>query len=299
MALKFFKRNAAKEATLPTSEATTAVSSANGSIAHEPKDLEKEQTTTETGDTPVVRTALKEIVTDAEHEIAALDTFTEEPQYPSGMKLAIITTALCFSVFLIALDNTIIATAIPKITDHFNQLNDVGWYGSAYLLTTCAFQLMFGKFYTFFSIKWVYLTAIAIFEIGSAVCGAAPSSTALILGRAVAGLGTAGIFSGALIIIAHTVPLQKRPMYTGMIGAMYGVASVAGPLLGGVFTDHVTWRWCFYINLPIGAVTFLGILIFFSNPQTQKASTLSRKEKFVGFDPYGVRHNSPLVVIFC
>lgn len=113
----------------------------------------------------------------------------------------------------------------------------MGWYGSAYLLTTASFQLLFGKFYTYFSIKYVYLTAITIFELGSLICGVAPNSIALIIGRAVAGVGSAGIFSGALIIIAYSVPLVKRPMYTGFIGAMYGIASVAGPLLGGVFTD--------------------------------------------------------------
>jgi len=117
-------------------------------------------------------------------------------------------------------DNTIIATAIPKITNQFNSLQDVGWYGSSYLLTTASFQLMFGKFYTYMSIKWVYLTAIFIFEIGSAICGAAPNSITLIIGRAIAGIGSAGIFSGALIIIAYSVPLQKRPIFTGFIGAM-------------------------------------------------------------------------------
>lgn len=101
---------------------------------------------------------------------------------------------------------------------------------------------MFGKFYTFFSLKWVYLIAIVIFEVGSAICGAAPSSVALIVGRAIAGVGSAGIFAGALIIIAYTVPLEKRPIFTGLIGGMYGIASVAGPLMGGAFTDHVSWR---------------------------------------------------------
>jgi MFS family permease len=150
-----------------------------------------------------------------------------------------------------ALDNSIIATAIPRITDQFHSLGDVGWYGSAYLLTTAALQLLFGKFYSYFSIKWTYLVAISIFELGSLICGVANSSLTLIIGRAVAGLGSAGIFSGALIILAHSVPLEKRPAYSGFIGSMYGIASVSGPLLGGVFTDKATWRWCFYINLPI------------------------------------------------
>lgn len=128
-------------------------------------------------------------------------------------------------------DNTIIATAIPKITDQFKALNDVGWYGSAYLLTTCATQLIYGKLYTFYSIKWVYLIALFIFEVGSLICGVAPNSMALIIGRAIAGVGAAGIFSGAMLIIASTVPLRQRPTFMGFIGAVYGVASVAGPLV--------------------------------------------------------------------
>lgn len=211
-------------------------------------------------------------------EMNRIMTSGEGVEYPTGAKLGLISLALCeyhlipsdagvriqtcatcvqgnaanchagLSVFLMALDNTIIATAIPAITDQFHSLPDVGWYGSAYLLTTASFQLLFGKFYTFFSLKWVYLIAIGIFELGSLLCGVAPNSTALIVGRAIAGVGSAGIFSGALIIVAYSVPLAKRPMYTGFIGAMYGIASVAGPLLGGAFTDKVSWRWCFYIN---------------------------------------------------
>ncbi|GAB7358254.1 hypothetical protein MBLNU230_g0405t1 [Neophaeotheca triangularis] len=217
-------------------------------------------------------------------------------EYPKKLQLALITTALCLSIFLVATDNTIIATAIPRITDEFQAINDVGWYGSSYLLTTAAFQLFFGKLYTFFPIKIVYMTAIVIFEIGSAVCGAAPNSTALIIGRAVAGLGSAGIFSGAILIIANTVPLRQRPMYTGLVGAMYGIASVAGPLMGGAFTDHVSWRWCFYINLPIGAVTL--VFIFFFYHSKTRAQTLNEgwKARLQQFDLYGMTVFLPMVV---
>ncbi|KAJ7764904.1 major facilitator superfamily domain-containing protein [Mycena metata] len=136
--------------------------------------------------------------------------------YPEGLKLFLITLALCLSVFLVALDSTIIATAIPKITDQFNSFDDVGWYGSAYL-TTAAFQLLFGRFYSFLSMKWVYIAAISTFEIGSLIYGVAPNSTAPIVGRAIAGWGSAGLFPGALIIVANTVELEKRPVYLSIM----------------------------------------------------------------------------------
>ncbi|GMF79242.1 unnamed protein product [Aspergillus oryzae] len=197
-------------------------------------------------------------------------TQEEEEEYPSSWKLGLITIALALAIFCLALDNTIISTAIPKITDQFKSLEDVGWYGSAYLLTTCALCLTFGKLYTFYSTKWVYLTALFVFELGSLICGIAPNSLTLIVGRAIAGLGAAGLFSGALIIIAQTVPLNRRPIFAAMMGSMYGIASVAGPLMGGAFTDRLSWRWCFYINLPFGGVTAFFIIFFFRAPKSVK-----------------------------
>ncbi|KAL7911483.1 MFS multidrug transporter [Trichoderma velutinum] len=217
------------------------------------------------------------------------ETKADGTAYPSGLQLGLIILALCLSVFLIALDNAIIATAIPKISDEFHSLSDVGWYGSAYLLTTAALQLLFGKFYVYFRLKWVYLIAICLFELGSLICGVAQNSVTLIIGRAVAGLGAAGIMSGALLILAHSVPLVKRPMYAGMIGSMYGIASVAGPLLGGVFTDKATWRWCFFINLPVGAITVVVILFFFPEPKQDRTKNehTTFVEKIMRFDPFG------------
>jgi MFS family permease len=215
---------------------------------------------------------------------------SEEPEYPSSWKLGLITTALCLSVFCMALDNTILAVAIPKITDQFQSLDDVGWYGSSYLLTLCSLQLFFGKLYTFYSIKWTYLIALAIFEIGSLICATAPTSTALIVGRAIAGIGAAGIFSGAILIIAHAVPLQKRPTYTGLIGGMYGIASVAGPLMGGAFTDNenLRWPWCFWINLPFGGVTAIFIVFFYKSPKSVKKLDLTWRGKLEQFDVLGM-----------
>jgi MFS family permease len=149
-----------------------------------------------------------------------------DTEYPPQRTVVLVMVAIFLSAFLVALDRTIIATAIPKITDAFHSLGDIGWYASAYLLTACSFQLLLGRIYTFYNPKWVYLAAISIFETGSIVCAAAPNSTAFIIGRAVAGLGSAGIFSGAIILMVHTVPLHKRPAYVGMLGSIFGVASV-------------------------------------------------------------------------
>lgn len=154
---------------------------------------------------------------------------------------------------------------------------------------------MFGKLYTFYSIKWVYLIAIAVFEVGSVVCGAAPNSVGLILGRTIAGLGGAGIFSGSMLIIAQTMPLERRPICTGLLGGLYGVAGVAGPLMGGAFTEYVTWRWCFYINIPLGAVTALFILCFFKAPKPIKM-TSSIREQFAQLDLLGLLFFIPAIV---
>ncbi|KAI8312552.1 Efflux pump aflT [Colletotrichum sp. SAR11_59] len=221
------------------------------------------------------------------HDLNAADTKApsthqsseHEVVYPHGLKLILIIIALCLAVFLVALDQTIIAPALGAITSEYGSVKDIGWYGSAYLLTTTALQPMYGTVYKLFSVKYIYIAAIAVFEIGSLVCALAPNSTAFIIGRAVAGIGTAGLFSGSIVILSYTMPLEKRPLAFGLIGGMWGIASVAGPLLGGVFTEKATWRWCFYINLPIGgiAMVFVFFLLHLSRKNNPEGKTLVQR----------------------
>lgn len=119
---------------------------------------------------------------------------------------------------------------MPTITKDFNSLDDLPWYASAYLLTTCVVTLPFGKIYTYCSTKWTYLTALTLFEIGSLICAVTPTSKGLIFGRAIAGVGSGGLSPGALIVLANSLPLHRRALYTGIIGSVSGIATVTGPM---------------------------------------------------------------------
>jgi hypothetical protein len=188
----------------------------------------------------------------------------------SGLPLIAVTIALSAAVFLVAMDVNVIATAIPRITGEFRSLDDIGWYGSAFLMATCATQIPYGRVYTLFPAKWVFVSAIFIFMLGSLIAAVAPNSPVFIFGRAVQGVGTSGILSGGLIIMSQVVALRLRPMLSGVIGAMEGVAMISAPIIGGVLTDRLNWRWCFYINLPIGGFVLLVVLVCLRIPK-QKA----------------------------
>ncbi|KAF3928669.1 hypothetical protein AA313_de0210117 [Arthrobotrys entomopaga] len=226
-------------------------------------------------------------IVDGENSVpdGAIEPAEEEHVYPKGAALASITIALVLAIFLVALDRTIISTAIPQITNEFNSLGDVGWYGSAYLITGCGLLPLSGKIYTFYPVKWVFLTQIFIFEIGSALCGWAPTSTAFIVGRAIAGAGSSGLFTGAIVLLTDAVPLHKRSTFMGAFGGVFGVSGVVGPIMGGAFAQHATWRWSFWINLPIGALAFVVIFLITKANPVKKQFTI--RERIRQLDPIG------------
>jgi len=191
------------------------------------------------------------------------------------------------SLIMVGLDVSILATAVPRITDEFQTIVDIGWYASAFRLTSCSLQFMFGKFYSLFSVKAVFSTALVIFEVGSVLSATAPTSKALVLGRAVAGIGAAGIIQGIFTMITQCVPLHRRSLYGGLGGGIEAIAGIAAPLLGGILTDKLSWRWCFWINLPLGAITFVVVAFLFQNPQVNPHMSLPWKQKLQRLDLVG------------
>lgn len=228
----------------PTS-ATPPSQDEKSSVAADGVALDANEGTTAADDKPG---ALTRTATTTTQSSAGQPGEDDESKYIKGAPLYLLTFGLSIATFCIALDNTILATAIPRITTVFNSLNDVGWYGSSYLLTTTSLQPSFGKIYIYFNVKWTYIIALLIFEVGSIICGAAVNSTMLIVGRAIAGVGAAALFSGGMNIIAHSVPLRKRPIFIGLLSSMFGISSIIGPILGGAFTDRVSWRW-WYVSI--------------------------------------------------
>ncbi|MDA0139573.1 MDR family MFS transporter [Solirubrobacter deserti] len=169
--------------------------------------------------------------------------------------------ALMLGMFLAALDQTIVSTALPTIVGELGGLEHLSWVVTSYLLATTASTPLYGKLGDMYGRKPVFLVAIVIFLIGSVLSGLSQSMTELIAFRAVQGLGAGGLMVGAQAIIADVVPPRDRGRYMGLIGSVFAVASVAGPLLGGFFVDTLSWRWVFYVNLPVGVIA-IAIIVF-------------------------------------
>ncbi len=172
------------------------------------------------------------------------------PRDISGWKWYMTIVAILFSSFLYALDATVIADLQPVIVEKFGGIQKLPWLSLAFLLCATSSNLFWGRVYSHFNAKWLYIFTVVLFEVGSAICGAAPSINIMILGRAIAGLGGSGLYVGCMTLIAMTTTMDERPVYVSGTGFTWGLGIVLGPVVGGAFNESaVGWRWAFYINL--------------------------------------------------
>src|SRR5438270_1260598 len=192
---------------------------------------------------------------------------------PSGLpqqRIRVIFGALMLVMLLASLDQTIVSTALPTIVGDLGGLSHLSWVVTAYLLASTVAGPIYGKLGDLYGRKLMLQVAIALFLIGSALCGLSQSMTELIAFRAVQGLGGGGLMVTTMAVVGDIIAPRDRGKYQGFFGAVFGVSTIIGPLLGGFFVDNLTWRWIFYVNLPIGVLAFVVIGAVFHAPTERR-----------------------------
>jgi len=200
-------------------------------------------------------------------------------QQPPGYNFTIgrilaIYSGLMVTLLLAALDQTIVATALPKIVSDLGGITQYSWVFTAYMLTSTVTVPLYGKLGDVYGRKNLFLFAIVVFLIGSALCGAAQSMTQLVLFRAVQGVGAGGLFPLSLAVIGNIVPPRDRGRWQGLIGAVFAASSIIGPAVGGFIVDNASWRWVFLVNLPVGAVALVVIVLTMPRRAPQAAHAI-------------------------
>ncbi|MFD3581046.1 MFS transporter [Streptomyces sp. NPDC058683] len=186
-------------------------------------------------------------------------TVQRSPQVLSGRQTNLAFVAILLAMLMAALDQTIVSTALPTIITELGGSGHMAWVVTAYMLAEAISTVLAGKLGDLFGRKWVFQISAIVFLAGSILAGASTSMTMLIVARAIQGIGGGGLMVTATALIADVIPLRQRGKYQGALGAVFGVSTVLGPTLGGFFTDNGSWRWCFYVNVPIGIVVLIVV----------------------------------------
>jgi MFS family permease len=214
----------------------------------------------------------------ANDEIQTEEELPVRPPYLTGWKWFVYMAAILSSTFLFALDGTIVAVLQPVLVEKLGHIEDLSWLSVAFLLSATATNLVWGRVYANFDAKWVYIFHVFIFEVGSAICGAASSMNVLILGRTIAGLGGSGQYVGCMTLIAGTTTLAERPLYISLTGLSWGLGTVLGPIIGGAFAESSAgWRWGFYINLFVGLAAAPAWLFLVPNKDPRPGTPLGNR----------------------
>ena len=225
------------------------------------------------------RNATTKPATHSEATLVAAPAVNAEPNQPEHIErthreIMVVMGALMLSLLLAALDQSIVSTALPKIASDLNALDKLSWVASSYLIASAIVTPIYGKLGDLFGRKKIFQISIIIFLLGSILSGLSQTIDQLVIFRAVQGLGGGGLMVLVLAIIGDVIPPRQRGRYQGYFGAVFGLSTVAGPLLGGFFTQHLNWRWIFYINIPLGIAALLVVATYLHLPRYRRDHTI-------------------------
>ncbi|KAM7215489.1 DNA repair protein RAD50 [Rhypophila decipiens] len=228
---------------------------------------------------------------------ATTEVASEQDDFHPGIRLWTIIVGLGVTILLTALENTIVTVAMPSIISELNMGENYIWITNAFFVCNAAIQPLLGQLCNVFGRRWIMLASVAVFTLGSGICGGANSAAMLIAGRAVQGLGSGGIGLLIDIIVSDLVPLRYRGNYIGVILSLYGVGTTLGPFIGGSIVATTTWRWIFYLNLPIGGASFV-ILFLFLHVHYRDHVTLKEKIRRIDFLGNAVLITSTVSILY-